>query len=325
MRAATGLFVAFGLLNAVAWQHAWQFTHFATPGQPRPPDPTRLSKPARLALVVTGVTLPRPPARAVPAGYRAERLQLPNGAWLGLWTAPSTLATPARGTVMLLHGYGGEKGSLLPEAAFFRQIGYKVVLVDFRGGGSSSGNDVTIGYREADDVRAVCRWLRSEASGPVVLFGVSMGAVAALRAAAVYSADVQPAAMILECPFGSTYQTVENRFRALGVPPVPLAGLLTFWGGAQHGYWAFDHDPRRYAQAVTAPTLLVQGTADARVTVAEARAIYNNLPGPRELLLLPGAGHGHYSTSRPTAWRRAVTRQLAAFPRGRQPEIGAAR
>ena len=94
-----------------------------------------------------------------------------------------------------------------------------------------------------------------------------MGAVASLRAVATYPADIQPTAMVLECPFSSTYQTVVNRFHTMGVPPVPLAGLLTFWGGAQHGYWAFGHDSRTYAHHVNMPTLLIQGTADARVQV----------------------------------------------------------
>lgn len=196
-----------------------------------------------------------------------------------------------------------------------------MLLVDFRGGGSSSGNDVTIGYREADDVRAVCRHLRHYWHEPrVVLFGVSMGAVAALRATAVYPAEVRPVAMVLECPFGSKYQTVVNRFRVLGVPPVPLAGLLAFWGGAQHGYWAFGHDPSAYARAVRVPALLIQGTADARVTVAEARAVYAGLAGPKSLLLLAGAGHGHYAVSQPREWYAAVAQLLT--PASNRPTAG---
>lgn len=314
--AATGIIVAFVLLNAVAWQHAWQFTHFADPTDARTPGPAGLSAGRRAALLLSGVTLPRPVAQPVPPGYRALRLPLPQQSgqaaeWLGAWAAPALTAAPARGTVVLLHGYGGEKSSLLAEATAFRQMGYRVLLVDFRGGGASSGNSVTIGYREADDVRAVCRHLRRHWHEPrVVVFGVSMGAVAAVRAIATYPADVRPVAAVLECPFGSTYQTVVNRFRLVGVPPVPLAALLTLWGGVQHGYWAFGHDPRAYARAVRVPALLVQGTADARVTVAEARAVAAGLAGPHELLLLPGAGHGHYLAARPRAWRAAVGRLL---------------
>ncbi len=316
-------------LNAVAWQHAWQFTHFAEDGE-RTPDPAQMTTVGRLNLLLTGVTLPRPVARPCPVGYRALRIPLASGEWLGAWTAPALAdldrsgAAPARGTVLLLHGYGGEKGSLLDEAAYFRQLGYRVVLVDFRGGGASSGNEVTIGYREADDVRAVCQHLRRYWHEPnVVLFGVSMGAVAALRAMAEYPADVRPVAAVLESPFGSTYQTVVNRFQAMHVPPVPMAALLTFWGGVQHGYWAFGHVPTAYARRVAVPTLVLQGTADARVQVFEVEEIAAGLVGPKRLVLLPGAGHGHYIASRPQAWRAAVkallqpdsTVSLATTPR----------
>lgn len=130
-RAGAGFGLALALLNAVAWQHAWQFTHFAATGKPRTPDPEHLSLLQRQMLLVTGITLPRPQACVAPSGYRALRLPLPGGAWLGAWAAPAAGGAPTRGTVVLLHGYGGEKSSLLPEAAFFRQLGYRCCSLIF--------------------------------------------------------------------------------------------------------------------------------------------------------------------------------------------------
>jgi hypothetical protein len=147
----------------------------------------------------------------------------------------------------------------------------------------------------------------------VVLFGVSMGAAACLRALAQYPADVRPRAAVLESAFGSSYQTVVNRFHILGVPPVPLAALLTFWGGAQHGYWAFGHNPEDYARDVRTPALLLHGDHDVRVTLAEARRIYAGLAGPKRLRVLRGAGHGHYAVTMPVAWSVEVRRWLDKF------------
>lgn len=267
----------------------------------------------RLRLLLTGATLPRPCNGPRPAAYRPLRLALPTGQWLGAWAAPAR-RQPSRGTVLLFHGYGGEKSALLPEAEAFRALGFRVLLVDFRGGGASSGDEVTIGYREADDVRAACRYVTRYWHEPrVVLFGVSMGAAACLRAMQQYPAEVRPCAAVLESAFGSTYQTVVNRFHILGVPPVPLAALLTFWGGAQHGYWAFGHNPEEYARGVRTPTLLLHGARDARVTLAEARRIYAGLRGPKRLRVLHGAGHGHYAATAPVVWSGEVRRWLASF------------
>lgn len=43
------------------------------------------------------------------------------------------------------------KASMLPAAKAFHDLGYKVVLVDFRGSGGSTGEGTTVGYREAED------------------------------------------------------------------------------------------------------------------------------------------------------------------------------
>ncbi|HYE76599.1 MAG TPA: alpha/beta fold hydrolase, partial [bacterium] len=247
----------------------------------------------------------RPRNAARPPEYRALRIPVGDGEWVGAWAAPGR-GSGSRGTVLVFHGYGGEKSAMLPEAEAFRAMGYRVLLVDFRGGGESSGDDVTIGYREAEDVRAAWRHVRGRWREPRgVVFGVSMGAAACLRAMSEY-ADVKPRAAVLESSFGSTYQTVVNRFRVLGVPPVPLAALLTFWGGAQHGYWAFGHDPEDYARRVRVPTLLLQGERDERVTLGEAQRIYAGLAGPKRLWVVPGGGHGHYVLAAPEAWRRQM-------------------
>jgi len=59
-----------------------------------------------------------------------------------------------RGIVLMFPGYAGVKEAFLTPAAHLYQFGYSSLLVDFRGSGGSSGNDTTLGLREADDVAA---------------------------------------------------------------------------------------------------------------------------------------------------------------------------
>jgi hypothetical protein len=61
-----------------------------------------------------------------------------------------------------------------------------------------------------------------------------MGSAAILRAVALRG--ISPAALVLECPFDRLLSSVENRFAIMGLPPVPVARLLVFWGGIQHGF-----------------------------------------------------------------------------------------
>ncbi len=152
-------------------------------------------------------------------------------------------------------------------------------------------------------------YIQSKQTKPIILFGTSMGAAAILKAMKDY--PLKPAALVLECPFGSLYKTVCARFDIMGVPSFPMAGLLCFWGGIQNGYWAFGHNPSTYAKAVRCPTLLLYGTQDERVTLEETEAIYTNLAGPKTLRVYPNAGHDMFIAPNRMAWINDVVSFVA--------------
>jgi alpha-beta hydrolase superfamily lysophospholipase len=217
--------------------------------------------------------------------------------------------------VLAFGGYGGSKEGLLPVAREFHGWGAEVWLVDFRGCGGSEGDVTSIGFHEADDVAAAVREAVGQGSRPVVIYGTSMGAAAILHA--VHRRQVQPAALVLECPFDRLLSTVENRFRLMGLPPFPLAHLLVFWGGAQQGFNGFAHNPVAYAASVSCPTLLLQGDRDTRVRLAEANAIAANLGSSGQQVVFAGLSHESYLAAQPDRWRTEVggflSRVVAAF------------
>jgi len=181
---------------------------------------------------------------------------------------------------------------------------------DFRGCGGSKGDSTTIGYAEADDVAAAIAFARRTfPNRSLVLYGQSMGAAAVLRAVAVKG--VAADAIIVESPFDRLLTTVEHRFDAMGLPSFPLARLLVFWGGVQHGYWGFGHNPAEYAKAVRLPVLVMHGTTDARVATRDATAIYDNLAGPKQLELFDGAAHLAFVEFDRDRWASVVSRFLA--------------
>lgn len=301
-----GLGFLFGLLNVVVALHAWRFTHFTTDNGPRTRNPEQLAPTEKVKIMLTGLQNPKPVNLAPPAfPYEDVTLRSPNGrlaAWYG--SVPQ-----ARGTVVLCHGYTSDKSRLRHEAGYFRQLGYAVLLLDFSGNGASEGYQTTIGYREADDVAAAFHWAQGRQPGrPVVLYGVSMGAVAILRAEA--ELGLRPAASIVECPYGSMLQTAKNRFVSMHLPPFPLANLLVWWGSVENGYWAFGLNAGEYARHVTTPTLLLWGTADPRVTRAETDTIFAHLAGPKQRVDFADSGHEPYWLKHPVQWQRAVANFL---------------
>lgn len=292
------------LVNAVAFFHAWRFTHFTDEPGFRQTSPEQLSGWQKATLLLTGIQNPKPVNEATPTfPYQTVFLNSPNGR-LEAWYSP---VPGALGQVALFHGYTSNKSKLLTEAEFFRSQGFSVLLLDFAGNGGSEGVQTTVGYREAADVAAAFSFLKEkQPAAPLFLYGVSMGAVAILRAES--ELGVRPTAAIIECPYGSMLQTAQNRFHALRVPAFPLANLLVFWGGLQNGFWAFDLDARAYARRIQTPTLLLYGLTDPRVTREETDAIYAALSGPKQRRYFAGVGHEPYHSKHRVAWRSTIQR-----------------
>jgi hypothetical protein len=54
------LFAAFGTMNAVAFFHAWRFTHFSNEPSLHSPNPEQLSPGRKVWLLLTGIRNPKP-------------------------------------------------------------------------------------------------------------------------------------------------------------------------------------------------------------------------------------------------------------------------
>lgn len=308
--------------NALAYVQAWSMTHFVSGVSTTRPD--QLSAFGKLGVVLTGIRLARPRNTMTPGTfnlpYETHRYHGADGTEYEAWRIPAggpVWRRPfgARGTCLLFHGYAGCKASLLREAQVVRRAGYDAFLVDFRGCGGSSGSVTTVGYHEADDVGEAVRYVREKLnSRRVVIYGRSMGAAAAMRA--VSTGKVSPDALVIESPYDRMLTTVGHRFDLVGVPRFPLARLIVFWGGVQQGYWAFGHNPLDYARSVKCPTLVIRAGSDPFINSGEAESVFNNMTGPKQLVVFDKAAHEPCINVDPGRWTRRVTDFLLAAPRG---------
>ncbi|TDH21639.1 alpha/beta hydrolase [Segetibacter sp. 3557_3] len=285
----------FVVLNIVAAFHAYRFTHFSDTNSKKT-NASKLSPVAKLKTIVFGISNPRPVNGRLPTqNYRVLHLQ--SNKKISCWYMTQH---NSRGTVILFHGYGGNKSSMLDKSDVFYAMGYNTLLVDFMGSGDSEGNQTTIGFKEAEQVKTCFDFITRMGENHIFLFGTSLGAVAILKA--VKDHNIQPGGIMLECPFGTMYETTVARFRTMNIPPFPMAGLLVFWGGLENGFWGFGHNPIDYAKAVKCPTLLLYGEQDEKVSRAEIDNIYKNLDGSKQLKTYPLAGHENYLVQYRTEW-----------------------
>lgn len=298
-------------VNGVAFLQARAMTTFVEGGT-RTERPENLSVLEKLRVVLTGVSVPRPRNERDPSsvGLPFETFRYQNGRGVELeawWLGEGHRAI----SVIVFHGYAASKESLLPIAEGLASLGARTLLVDFYGSGGSGGSGTSIGVLEAEDVIAALRFAKAnQPEDSIILYGVSMGASAVLRAVA--RGGARPDGIVLEAPFSRLSETTARRFELMGLPAWPLNDLRLFWGGVQAGFDPFDHNPEEYAVAVECPTLVLHGALDSRATPEQARKVFDALSGKKTFVLFPGAAHELTAVAGPTRWRDEVGLLLEA-------------
>ena len=224
--------------------------------------------------------------------------------------APSAPAATPRGTVVLLHGWMMDGGSLLPWSLALAEAGYRTITLDLRNHGRSGHGPSGYGTREADDVVDAVAVLREsgEVVGPLHVFGVSYGAATALFAAAdprlgaervvaLESFDNAGGAIRDMVPHmlaevgGSWHAQITRKWLRWRIDSAVLDAAIVSAGdtlslpldGVDVGA-ALAHTP--------GCVLLVHGSEDRHVPVTHGRALAAALPDARYLEL---AGEDHLS------------------------------
>jgi uncharacterized protein len=215
-------------------------------------------------------------------------------------------------TVVMIHGWTSSRAEPMSKAGYLLAAGYNVLVFDLRGHGASDGNYTTMGYKEVDDVHAAVALAQQlEPGAPIALIGYSMGAALAVEEAARNPAV---AAVVEDSGFSSLSAVFSADFSRLflGLPAMPLGfAYLTI---AQHDL-GFNPDavrPVADAAHLGKPLLAILGTADQEVPPAEGYAIFKAANGPKQLLVVPGAGHTQEYFVEPGVYKATVLAFLAS-------------
>lgn len=315
LRTLRGLLVFVTLaIGGMTFMHAWSATHYA-PTTARTTRAAELTAWSRLSVIATGATIRRQINKRTPAdvGLTFETRYFPgaHGLRLEAWRiAASHTGAPA---VLMFPGYGASKDCLLPAASEFARRGFEIWMTDPHGIGGSGGSTTSLGWYEAEDVAAAWREFGKMRRGPVMLYGISMGAVSILRA--VHHGWVKPDALILECPFDRFTHAIGAGYERFALPSWLFGTAAATWIGVQQGFNPFAHNPAEYIRSVRCPTLLLQGELDDTIGRAHVRTVGSRLNGDSTFALLPGAGHAFLINRASSAWREKVNTFLEArFP-----------
>jgi uncharacterized protein len=241
-----------------------------------------------------------------PQGYTNLTISSTDNIQLACWQRK---VDSAIGTVLLFHGFGGNKTTLLREAEFFAQKKYNVFLMDFRAHGNSNGEQTLIGKLEYNDVAAVYDYVKQNIGPKIICYGFSMGAASILHA--VHQKKINPNAVVLDAPYANYEKLIAKmRFNRFKVVKKPVAKLFTLWMGLLNNTNMFTMNPAEFAKSVTCPVLLQYATHDELITEDDSKHIFDNINTRNKILKAYPLFHESVFNKEQNAWEQAVSQLL---------------
>lgn len=224
---------------------------------------------------------------AVGLDHSEARIPTANGKWIFAWLvpAPGAGASPA---LAVLHGWGGNAETMLPLAVPLHRAGYTLLLFDARSHGRSDLDTSSSMPRFAEDLEHAVAWLKRQPGvdpGRVGVVGHSVGAAAALLAA---SRRDDLAAVVSIAAFAHPKTVMRRLLAAWHVPYAPFGWYILRYVQRVIGCRFDDIAPLNTIGRIHCPVLLVHGTEDTIVPVAEAHLLHARCNRAGRLLLVKG-------------------------------------
>lgn len=249
------------------------------------------------------------PATPADLGLAYEEVQFvtDDGVTLTGWLVPSERET--RAAVILLHGYSWHRLPWLTAFVPWLQARYHVLQFDFRGHGLSDEAAITLGTHEQRDVAAAVRFLSERGLGPLALMGISMGGSVAIMSAP----DLPVAAVVADAAYADLWDPIRNRMRELGFPLAWVASRVAIAAAHLRAGSRLRSPVDRVAQIAPRGLLVISPEGDRLVSASQAHRLFERAAEPKELLVVPGAGHADAHSVGGQDYERKVLAFLARF------------
>ena len=209
-----------------------------------------------------------------PANGQDVWINVANGERIHGWFLKSK-TQPAQATILHCHGNGGNITNTVWYADKLTEDGFDVLVFDYRGYGRSDG-DVTDEWALDADGEAAYNYLLHERGvkpSQLVLYGMSLGTTVAIDMASRKPAG----ALVVESGLSSA-----DEMGAYALPILP--GFLRVL--AKNRF-----ESSRKIANVHCPVLVVHGTHDQTIPVAQGRKLFESAKEPKQLIIIEGGGH----------------------------------
>ncbi len=193
--------------------------------------------------------------------------------------------------LLYLHGNAINIGANVYAASGFYKAGFSVLLIDYRGFGRSVGpfpNETRI-YQDAATAWNYLVGERKIDPSQIYIYGHSLGGAIAIDLAVKHP---DAAGLIVESTFTSVQRVTAAR-KLFTIFPVKL--LLTQ-----------KFESINKVSNLKMPALFIHGMNDLTIPAFMSQELYAAAPKPKELILVPGAGHNDVGEIAPSKYLKAV-------------------
>lgn len=195
---------------------------------------------------------------------------------------------------LMFHGYRGTaERDLCGGVQRCFTLGRSALIVDQRAGGRSEGHVITFGVNESRDCLAWVDFMIKR-FGPdvkIILTGISMGAATVLTAAGK-PLPKNVIGVLADCGYTSAKDIIREVMHQMKLPPKLLYPFVKL-GARLYGRFDLEEaSPIEALKTCRVPVFFVHGEADDFVPCAMSRSNYSVCPSQKQLLTVPGAGHG---------------------------------
>jgi len=183
---------------------------------------------------------------------------------------------PNAKVLLYLHGNGINIGANIAHTHRFYQLGFSVLLIDYRGYGRSQG-DFPNEMRVYQDAATAWQYLTQQQKIPpqqIFIYGHSLGGAIAIDLAVK---QPRAAGLIVESSFTSIREMISTR-KSFSIFPVDLILTQRF-------------ESIKKVSQLQMPVLFIHGIADSTVPSYMSQKLYDAAPEPKQLILVPGADH----------------------------------
>lgn len=225
----------------------------------------------------------------IPSGKGAQRGEL------DAWWIPAAHGNSF--TLLYLHGNDRNISSNLSHVQRLHDLGYNVLMVDYRGFGKSTGGEPNEA-KVYEDAEACWQYVVKTGAIPpkqIFIYGHSLGGAVAIDLAIHHP---EAGGLIAESTFTSMQAMGELFYGYL-----PVAILL---------HERFDSLQK--VALLKIPTLFIHGTWDKLVPYEMSQQLYDAAPQPKTLQLIQGGGHGNSGAIGWVEYRDALTHFIEHTP-----------